>query len=190
MRNVSAVIKAISSAGLRGPQSLGVSVPVTWPLSPPRPSGVAGSRAPPASHCRLPSAARLSGRPRADSPCSPPPWRCWGRVPGGVRPAARCWSASRTVGELPEWPLGGTSELQGCLKITASLTPSFLWGNWGTEKGQSRWAAPIASALPDYTSGFSSDASGRLGDLPWPFLVVSPRVTCLSSFVTLIAVCS
>lgn len=44
MRNVSAVIRAISSAGVRGPQSLGVSVPVTSPLSPPRPSGVAGSQ--------------------------------------------------------------------------------------------------------------------------------------------------
>ena len=29
--------------------------------------------------------------------------------------------------------------MQGCLKITAGLTPSFLWGNGGTEKGQSRW---------------------------------------------------
>lgn len=112
MRNVSAVIRAVSSTGVRRPQAPGI--PVTWLPPPPRPSGVAGSRALSAPCRRLPSAARLSGRPRAASPRSPPPWRRRGLVlPGECGPPRGAGARAGLLANSISGPWEGRQSCKG-----------------------------------------------------------------------------
>lgn len=109
MRNVSAVIRAVSSTGAKRSQAPGI--PVTWLLPPPRSSRVAGSRALSALRRRLPSAARLSGRPRA---ASPPPWRRRGLVlPGECGPPRGAGARAGLLANSISGPWEGRQSCKG-----------------------------------------------------------------------------